>query len=57
MCILANVTRTTTMRKVIAHKPVIGKKVLGKQSSPILDEQESPVPGEHNSLIETMMNS
>ena len=57
MCILANVTRTTTMRKVIAHKPVIGKKVLGKQSSPILDEQDSPVPGEHNSLIETMMNS
>ena len=57
MCILANVTRTTTMRKVIAHEPVIGKKVLGKQSSPILDEQDSPVPGEHNSLIETMMNS
>ena len=31
----ANITRTTMMKKFIAHRTVIEKKVLGEQNCPI----------------------
>jgi len=44
-------------RKAIAHEPVIGKKVLSEQSSPVLGKQGSPVPGKQYSANETMTSS
>ena len=48
MCHLTNVIRTTMMKKFIASRTVIKKKVLGVQNSQI--------PGERNNPIETMMS-
>ena len=43
MCHLANVTRTTMMKKFIANRIVIKKKVLGVQNSQIPGKQNNPI--------------
>ena len=48
-CLLANVNKIMTTRKVIAHEPIIGKKVPSEQGSLVLGKQNNP--------IETMMSS
>ena len=43
MCLFTNVTRVMTIRKVIAHKPTIERRLPGEHGSPILGKQNCPI--------------